>query len=163
MSVRDERRSFEDRFYEWLCVNVWEHFHTFPCVFRCVNGFSNNRRVCVCVFGVWNPFAERRLFFSCLRWAKKASSNRWGVCQLPSTSVWKLDLQGWIWLRVCTLCSVSGRSTAPEQISGRLQERVDLVSSPVLMLRKQTSVVVWFWSIEDLHWTSKPYMHYSHI
>lgn len=53
------------------CVNVSEHVHSFTCVFRCVNGFSNNRHV---------RFTEQRLFFSCVKWSKKASSNRWCLC-----------------------------------------------------------------------------------
>lgn len=58
---------------------------------------------CVCS-GVLNPFREQS--FSHATNKPKRPPATGGVCQLHGTSAWKLDLEGYIQLCVCTLLSI---------------------------------------------------------
>lgn len=74
------------------CVNVSEHVHSFTCVFRCVNGFSNNRHVRV----LWSL---KSIYgtdcFSHVSNEQKRPPATGGVCvSVTWYSTWKLDLEG---------------------------------------------------------------------
>lgn len=74
ISLSDERWSFCPQplgglEHLWLhfsmcCVNVCEHVHSFTCVFRCVNGFSNNRHVRV-LWRLKSIYETKIVFLTC--------------------------------------------------------------------------------------------------